>query len=81
MAVLLVAALVLAGGIAWLVARGPGSPAMRRRVNAGSDRYFAERDLATGLALDGPDLHAGDDAGDHGAADGGGADGGSASDD
>ena len=85
MAMLLIAALVVAGGIVWLVARGPISPAMRRRVNAGSDRYFAEQDHGSSFALDAADLHAGDHAGDHAADDGGdvsdGGDGGSSSDD
>ena len=63
----------------WLVDRHTQSPAMRQRVNAGTDRYLAERARARAAAfggsttdtgaLDGPGFELGDggcDAGDGG---------------
>jgi hypothetical protein len=46
MAVLIVAGLLLVAAVIWWVRRVTEPPIMRQRVNAGSDRYFAERDRA-----------------------------------
>ena len=56
------AAVLLVGAAAWAIHRLTEPPIMRRRINAGSDRYFAER--AAGRAADGDGVDVAGDGGD-----------------
>ena len=60
--VFIVPGLLVVAGVIWWVRRAAEPPIMRQRVNAGSDRYFAERDRPEGS--DGGDAWDGDDGDD-----------------
>jgi len=53
MGVLVAAGVLLVAAAAWGFHRATEPPIMRRRVNAGSDRYLAERDREGGDASGG----------------------------
>lgn len=64
MPVVIVAAVLAAAAGAWMLRRASEAPIMRRRINAGSDEYFAEREAerlrdGSGDDSDSPDVDAG----------------------
>ena len=60
---IVVGLLVVAAVVGW-VRRAAAPPIMRQRVNAGSDRYFAERDRAGGESSASGEPFDGDGGGD-----------------
>jgi hypothetical protein len=60
-------AVLLVGAGAWALRRRTEPPIMRRRINAGTDRYFAERAASRAAADEGVDCAV--DLGDDGADD------------